>query len=169
MATSVDAWEKWRSTLSPEAQESLVPRPATPVESPVGKRTRRVSEIPKSLRSHVPSATEKCKAEAHCRMCGRSDKVRPITLLTQHHIVPQEWWKHVAHHERHVRNANANVLPLCRPCHDEIHSLDPTVRLPARSMLRRTFTQKEIAFVIACVGQPWLDKHYPLTWIPPSG
>ncbi len=130
--------------------------------SPNEKRTLRVANIPKSLTSHHPSAVQKCKAEGQCRMCERREVVRQ---LTQHHVVPIEWWTHVALPYRHVRNSRANVVPLCRPCHDDVESRVDSVRLPARSMLRRTMSQQEVAFVIAVVGQPWLDARYPLVWV----
>jgi len=43
---------------------------------------------------------------------------------------------------------------------------DSSVRLPARSMLRRTLSQQEVAFMIACRGQEWLEARYPRRWLP---
>jgi hypothetical protein len=124
--------------------------------------TRRALAIPRSLCSHHPSGPEKCRLEAHCRMCQRHSSVRP---LTQHHLVPLEWWRRIPLRDRHLRNANANIVPLCRACHDDVEVWDESVRLPARSMLRATLSQQEIAFVIACVGRAWLDRCYPSRWL----
>lgn len=157
---SADAWDRWRDSLASEtARASLAPEPAP--EPKPSKRTLRVIGIPKSLLSHQPSSAEKCRLEGRCRMCGRSAKVRQ---LTQHHVVPLEWWRDIALEYRSRRNVNANIVPLCRPCHDEVDHWSER-RLPARSMLRRTMSQQEVAFAIACAGLPWVEENYPLTWV----
>lgn len=116
--------------------------------------------IPRSLRRGTPTGKEKARAEGCCRMCLRPARVRPLTV---HHLVPQWWWKRVAPPYRSLCNANANVVPLCRPCHDLAESPDREVRRAARLMVRRAMTQAEIAFAIACMGKTWFDDEYPPT------
>lgn len=92
--------------------------------------------------------------EGQCRMCQRSKRVRP---LTRHHLVPLRWFLGDGERYRTVRNANANIVPLCRPCHDQIEEHDPI----ARRMLRRLLTQQEVAFAIRVKGVEWLHREYP--------
>lgn len=91
-------------------------------------------------------------------MCLRPDRVRP---LTRHHVIELSWWIRQPLQLRVFRNAWANVVPCCRQCHDYLHSKDPEEREEARRMLRRTFTQQEIAFAIAVRSKRWLDDSYP--------
>lgn len=101
----------------------------------------------------------KLSAERVCRMCERDRDVRP---LTRHHLVPSRWFRHHAPPAvAGYRNAKANVVPLCRPCHVLVESPDPTIRIPARRMLRRALSQAEIAFIVAVRGKSWLDRTYP--------
>lgn len=109
-----------------------------------------------ALRSHVPTA-RKFGGDAICRMCGRPKYVRP---LTRHHLVPQRWFR-ANPHLRDVRSASANLIPLCRPCHDEVDNRDEWERLEARKMLRRSLTQTEIAFAIQVWGRWNFDYAYP--------
>lgn len=127
-------------------------------ESEPDQATRVVAALPHSLRRMAPSGTEKCHAEGHCRMCQRPGAVRQ---LTRHHVVPFAWWKKIALPWREVRNAPANIVPLCRPCHDLVESPDRAVREEARRMARRAMAQTEIAFAIGVRGKPWFDHHYP--------
>lgn len=104
-------------------------------------------------------ATEhKMRAEGHCRMCLRPASVRP---LTRHHIIPESWFLRQPHHLRVIRNAHANVIPLCRPCHDLVDNRETDERENARRMLRRSFSQSEIAFIIQVRGLDWLNDAYP--------
>lgn len=124
--------------------------------------------VPVSLRDTSYSGRWKIRNEGHCRMCGRSSRVRPLSPLTRHHIVPLSWFS--ADHSPQaavqreaywpVRNANANIVPLCRPCHDAVESRDPVIRTHARAELRRVLTQAEIAFAISVLGKDEFDKHY---------
>lgn len=169
VSVSDETWNEWRASLSAEGRASLTSATA-PMTSHVtpreprkqSRRTIKVVGIPKSLLSHQPSGAEKCRLEGRCRMCGRDAEIRQ---LTQHHVVPLEWWRDIDQPYRSRRNVNANIVPLCRPCHDEVESRDDSVRLPARSMLRHTMSQQEIAFAIACVSLHWLDANYPLVWL----
>lgn len=100
----------------------------------------------------------KMRAEGHCRMCLRPDRVRP---LTKHHLVPESWFIKQPFKLRMIRNAHANVIPLCRPCHDMVDSRDEDERLDARRLLRRCLGQSEIAFMIQVRGIDWVNWHYP--------
>ena len=107
--------------------------------------------IPESLIRHY----DKVRAEGHCRMCLRSMEVRP---LTRHHLIPQRWFLRQRHDRRWAswRNLSANIIPLCRPCHDDVEH-----DLGARRMLRRVLTQEEIAFAVSVLGPEWLNRRYP--------
>lgn len=110
---------------------------------------------PRSLRS--PKLTpRKMQGEGHCRMCQRPAHVRP---LTRHHLVPEGWFRTQPLELRVYRNAHANIVPLCRPCHDLVH--DRLDSRPGRVLLRRSMTQAEIAFVIAVRDRAWLEAEYP--------
>lgn len=92
--------------------------------------------------------------EGQCRMCERKRQVRP---LTRHHLVPMRWFLGPGARFRMVRNANANIIPLCRLCHDQIEERDPI----ARRMLRKLLTQQEVAFAVRLRGIEWLNREYP--------
>lgn len=94
-----------------------------------------------------------------CRMCLRDHRVRP---LTRHHLVPESWFLRQPLALRLVRNAHANIIPLCRPCHDLVDSREEREREMARKHLRRSLTQQEVAFAIQVRGLPWLGRAYPL-------
>lgn len=120
--------------------------------------TQRVVAIPAGLRQAKKPLFDKCEVEAHCRMCQRHMRVRP---LTRHHLVPLRWWKHIDLEWRSVRNCPNNIIPLCRGCHDLIESPDREIRVEARRMLRRSLSQAEIAFAIAARGKEWFEQQYP--------
>jgi hypothetical protein len=104
-------------------------------------------------------AGAKVQREGHCRMCLRPAYVRP---LTRHHLVPSRWFvRSTDLRLRMIRNASANVVPLCRPCHDLIETSETAVRMEARTMLRRVLTQQEVTFCIQVRGQQWLEWAYP--------
>jgi 5-methylcytosine-specific restriction endonuclease McrA len=98
------------------------------------------------------------RTEGCCRMCRRPAQVRP---LTQHHIVPQAYFRQ-RKRLLPVRNVSANRVPLCRPCHDLVEQ-DET----ARRELRRLLAPDEITYVIQTAGRRWLDERYPAA--PPYG
>jgi hypothetical protein len=95
----------------------------------------------------------KVNREGHCRMCLRSGHVRQ---LSRHHLIPQHWWRQQGTLVSRLRNAGANIVPLCRGCHDEVER-----DIESRRMLRRVLTQEEVAFVIDVRGRQWLDHRYP--------
>ena len=91
-------------------------------------------------------------AEGACRMCRRAREVRP---LTRHHLVPESWFR--THRRLHlVRNVAANVVPLCRPCHDLVETAEG-----ARRELRRLLAPDEITFALQTAGRAWLERRYP--------
>lgn len=108
---------------------------------------------PVSLRSSTLTPI-KMQAEGHCRMCQRPAHVRP---LTRHHLVYDSWFRRQPMAMRRYRNAHANIVPLCRPCHDLVHGDDDQGRV----LLRRSLTQAEVAFVIAVRDRAWLEVAYP--------
>jgi 5-methylcytosine-specific restriction endonuclease McrA len=106
----------------------------------------------------VRDAELKMRTEKVCRMCLRPASIRP---LTRHHLVPLRWFVRHPYWRIH-RNATANILPLCRDCHDRVESSDRATREEARRHLRRSMTQQEVAYAVAVIGLVWLDQHYPL-------
>lgn len=55
-----------------------------------------------------------------------------------------------------LRDAEANIVPLCARCHREVE-IDEW----ARRMLRKVLDQSEIAFAIQLRGKLWFDLAYP--------
>ena len=84
--------------------------------------------------------------------CGR---------LTRHHLVPESWFLRQPIHLRQIRNAHANIVPLCRWHHDLVESKHPVIRLETRRRLRASLLQEEIAFAIQLRGRDWIDSEYP--------
>ena len=135
----------------------LTREPGSPI-LPGRKRTieHRHVELPsESLCSPKKTATKMEKSL--CRIgglkCGR---------LTRHHLVPESWFLRQPFHLRQIRNAHANIIPLCRDHHDLVESRHPVVRLEVRRLLRASMTQEEIAFAIQIRGREWLDSEYPV-------
>lgn len=122
----------------------------TAVELPYKTLDGHQATIPQSMLRW----NNKIEGEGHCRMCLRHKSVRQ---LTRHHLIPQSWWRNQTHGWRQLRNLSANVVPLCRPCHDLVEK-----ERDSRCMLRRMLTQTEIAFIISVRSQKWLDMRYPL-------
>jgi hypothetical protein len=112
--------------------------------------------IPLELRSHEGTAAK--FQHGLCRMCLRPRHVRP---LTRHHLVPV-WWFRKHPHLWVYNSVTANLVPLCRPCHDTVDNRKRSDRRDARRLLRRSLSQQEIAFAIAVAGKAWLDLEYPL-------
>ncbi len=129
------------------------------------KRTikHRPFRLPSTELSSPKQTATKMSAEAVCRMCLRTARVRP---LTRHHLVPESWFRQQPLALKMIRNAHANIVPLCRSCHDRVDNYateeELRDRVEARRHLRRSLTQQEIAFAIQVRGQDWLDHHYPL-------
>jgi hypothetical protein len=96
----------------------------------------------------------KCREEGQCRMCKRPDTIRP---LTRHHLVPLGWFRRSPRYSP-IRNADANIVPLCEPCHRAVERSSPA---HARVELRRLLGPHEVAFIIQTAGKVWLDWRYP--------
>jgi 5-methylcytosine-specific restriction endonuclease McrA len=136
----------------------------TTFERELGESVRRVLERPiehrpvrlpdESLSSTKPTAL-KLSTEGRCRLCGLE---RP---LTRHHLVPESWFLSQPAQLRAIRNAHANIVPLCRPCHDDVDRRHPVARERSRRKLRATLSQQEIAFIIAVRDRAWLELAYP--------
>lgn len=115
--------------------------------------------VSKTLRVGRDSGKVKLREEGICRMCLRSHAVR---RLTRHHLVPQSMftWGRFGFPGtagwRLLRDADANIVPLCRQCHDEVE-----LNASMRRFLRRVLTQAEIAFCIQVAGKEWFDRRYP--------
>ena len=90
-------------------------------------------------------------------MCLRRASVR---LLSRLDLVAVAWFLRQPLKMRLIRNAHANIVPLCRPCHDLVDNREQPVREEARMHLRRSLSQSEIAFAIQVRGQRWLDREY---------
>lgn len=134
--------------------------------------------VSRSLRYKSGAGKVKVKLEGHCRMCLRAaaelrdlpDHPNAIREMTRHHLVPQyvfrdsPTWKH-------LKGCDANVVPLCRACHDLVElpdyegGEDGKVGLEYRRELRAVLTQAEISFVIQTMGAKWLEARYPLRYL----
>lgn len=144
--------ERATSTRSP----TRVPKPVKHL-TPLNARYRPGDEIVAfgMQRRRFWTDGAKCEREGHCRMCRRPSHVRQ---LTRHHLIAQGWWRARGEDIAVLRNAAANIVPLCRQCHDEVeHDVE------SRRMLRRVLTQEEVAFIIDVIGRNWLERRYPIT------
>lgn len=108
-----------------------------------------------------PKYTSAKMENSICRLSGLYGHV--CGRLTRHHLVPEHWFLRQPLALRQVRNAHANIIPLCRGHHDLVESKAPVVRLEARRLLRETLTQEEITFALQVRGREWLDSEYPLS------
>jgi hypothetical protein len=124
--------------------------------------------VSESLRFRSGAGKVKVRQEGHCRMCGRAaaelkdlcDRPDAIRLMTRHHLVPQEFFR-VRPEWKHLRGCDANVVPLCRTCHDLVELPEWMGGRDHRRMLRKVMTQAEISFVIQVRGFDWLERRYP--------
>lgn len=113
----------------------------------------------------------KLDEEGRCRMCLRPKRIR---RLTRHHLVPQQWFNDRVRTDpgpQHpdfvrlgiaeftvfrVRDVDANIVPLCGPCHRDVESDES-----ARRMLRKLLGNSEATFAIKVRGEGWFDSMYP--------
>lgn len=113
---------------------------------------------------HPIGGKRKLMSETVCRMCERqwvNASCHPLQR-TRHHLVPQSWFLGVSNEFRAIRHAHANLIPLCRACHDDIETKNVVIRLAARMRLRGRMTQQEVAFAIALRGLVWMNREYPV-------
>lgn len=101
---------------------------------------------------------DKMREEGRCRMCLLPSERRP---LTRHHIVPKSWFASMPFM---LRDADANIVPLCRRCHDAVER-DPAVR----RLLRKVLGADEVAFALQVRGPGWFDRRYPPSVRPTAG
>jgi hypothetical protein len=55
-----------------------------------------------------------------------------------------------------LRDAEANVVPLCWTCHQDVET-----DVAARKLLRKVLASQEAAFAVKLRGQAWFDRVYP--------
>ncbi len=125
--------------------------------------------ISESLLVKYDAGKDKVRREGHCRMCLRAAAEvedlprRPdaVRLMTRHHLVPCHWYRQNPEW-RDLRDCDANIVPLCRSCHDLVELSEWNGGRDHRRLLRRVMTQAEIVFVIQMRGIEWLEERYPL-------
>lgn len=101
----------------------------------------------------INSVADKMKAEGQCRLCGRLNRGSGARELTKHRLVPGRFGgEYIV----------ANVIPLCRRCHDDVEAQDPV----ARRMLRPKLWPLEVAHAIKKLSQEWFDLMYPKPAMP---
>lgn len=96
----------------------------------------------------INSVADKMKAEAQCRLCSRLNRGSGARELTKHRLVPGR------HGGEYIV---ANVIPLCRRCHDDVEAQDPVTR----RMLRPKLWPMEVAHVLKRLGDQWFELMYP--------
>lgn len=109
-----------------------------------------------TLAHNATSGRVKLHQEKKCRICPN------IRNLTRHHLIPQVWFKYRKEELRVLRNANANIVPLCEACHRIVDDQTyPVGRLQKRAALREALYPNEIAFILQLRGSQWLELAYP--------
>lgn len=155
-------------TLNPNLQPSgLWPGPAgwpltEEISVEIETKTIRISDD-LCIKRH--GGKTKVQEEGHCRLCRRTAseladlRTHPdaVRLMTRHHLVPRAWWRKHPRLAMKYRDVDANVVPLCVPCHRLVET-----ELGTRRMLRHAMTQAEVSFVIQVLGVDWLESEYPL-------
>lgn len=113
--------------------------------------------ISPSLAHNVTSGRIKVAQEKRCRICDARYR------LTRHHLVEHAWFLARKPELRSLRNANANIIPLCETCHRIVDGVrDPVGRLQKRAAIRTALYSNEIAFILQVRGRDWLNAHYPV-------
>lgn len=157
-----------RTVCPPCSQDGHV---ALHVRSPNSGNMRLVY-VSSSLLRFRGGGREKCRLENRCRMCLRPrgpESTREWRMLeaqnavavggrplTRHHLLPLEWFKRQPGPTRAVRSVDANIVPLCRVCHDEVEN-----DVESRRMLRRVLGAEEVSFMIQLASEAWMDARYP--------
>ena len=130
----------------------------------------RLAHVNSSLLRFQGGGRMKLRQEARCRACLRPkgpDSIRESQLdeqhnvvgsrpLTRHHLIPEKWFKRQLAPTRAVRSVDANIVPLCRPCHVLVEKDEE-----ARRMLRRVLGSDEVAFMIQLATEDWVNAKYP--------
>ena len=114
------------------------------------------SRVSPGLANNITSGRQKVAQEKKCRICPQKYG------LTRHHLVPHSWFLSRRAELRSVRNANANIVPLCAECHRLVDGTrDPVERLQKRAALRGALYTNEVAFILQVMGRGWFDQEYP--------
>lgn len=98
---------------------------------------------------------EKTTQEGRCRLCLRPWRIR---RPSRHHLVPKRWFALHGIVSTILRDCDANVIPLCRVCHDAVESPSDD---QARRLLRKVLGSAEVALAIRLRGSRWFDERYP--------
>jgi hypothetical protein len=114
-----------------------------------------ILRVSASLAFYRDGGRTKLGIEGRCRMCLHPRRRKGVRRLTRHHLVPQEWFQARLLPQR-LRDAEANMIPLCERCHRDVHTDEW-----ARRMLRKMLGQNEIAFAIQVTGREWFEVEYP--------
>lgn len=110
-----------------------------------------------TLAHNATSGRLKVSQERRCRICQQKQR------LTRHHLIPQVWFKYRKEELRILRNANANIVPLCETCHRIVDDQSmPVGRLQKRAALRQALHPNEVAFILQLRGPEWFDQAYPV-------
>lgn len=117
--------------------------------------------VSEALRVCRDNGVAKLREEGVCRLCLRRHGVLPGFRLTRHHLVPKSHFTsgilgYTPIWVVKVRDADANIVPLCRGCHDEVEQTEA-----GRVRLRARMSQAEVAYCIQVRGQAWLERRYP--------
>lgn len=121
--------------------------------------------LSRSLTRRRQKGRRKLREEGLCRLChaprasfADEGQASPpgARRLTRHHLVPQRWFAENPEYEPY-RNVDANIVPLCGPCHRLVERTTEACR-----RLRERLSQAEVSFVIQTRGRAWLDERYPL-------
>lgn len=118
----------------------------------VGGR-RETALLPSSLLVYRDGGRSKLREEGRCRLCLRPGYVRK---LTRHHVVPKRWFR-VTGIPTMIRDCDANVVPLCSPCHAWVEAFEDE----GRRMLRKVLGGAEATLAIRLRGPDWFEARYP--------
>jgi 5-methylcytosine-specific restriction endonuclease McrA len=108
-----------------------------------------VTPDPKPVSRHRDrrAGRDKLKRDRKCRGCGQ------IHLnVFRHHIVPKG--------SQGGDDVDANLIPLCSLCHDDLHHHPGEERIKVRLAVRESLREEELAYVEQKVGLAWLDRFY---------
>ena len=125
-------------------------------------RKRRIEHRPVTLPSPALCSPKFTAMKMENSLCRLGD--HRCARLTRHHLVPEHWFLRQPRALREIRNAHANIIPLCRAHHDLVESRYPVVRMEARRLLRERLDQQEISFAIQVRGRDWLELEYPVPY-----
>jgi len=95
----------------------------------------------------LKAGIDKLRLEARCRACGIVGKP-----LERAHLVGRGVGGD---------DVDANLVPLCSPCHRRLHTHERGWRVVA-SALRRNLTNVELCYIVDHKSLDWLDEVYPL-------